>query len=277
MQSAQVKRVAPLPFEPLVSLWRHRELYRRILTRDIQSAFRGSVLGLAWVVVIPLVLVAIYTFVFGVVLGSSWPTPTGSRYEAPLIYFAGIMVFSFFMEIISRAPNHIRENRTYVTKVIFPVDILCWVLAGTALFKFCVNLALLLVFIVMVSGAFPLKALLLPLLLAPFALMTVGIAFILASVGAFIRDLTHALQALAPIILFVSPVFYPIEQVPEPFRFLYWLNPLGFVLEGARGLLFFDRGIPPWPYLAYWLAAIAVFSLGYAFFRRLRPGFADVV
>lgn len=262
---------------PFLSLWRHRELYRRVLVRDIQASFRGSALGTAWVVLIPLVMVAVYTFVFGAVLKSSWSTSTSSPYQVPLIFFSGLMVFGFFMEVVMRAPNYIRDNKTYVTKIIFPIDILCWVLVGTALFKFCVNLTLLLLFLAIFGGGLSWETLLLPLLMLPFILLIVGAAWILAAIGAFIRDLSHALQALGPIIMFISPVFYSVAQVPEPFRPLYFLNPLTFMLESARDLLFFERVFSFQAYLVFAVAACSIFVLGYMFFQKVRPGFADVV
>lgn len=272
-----ISTTATLPFEPFRSLWRHRGLFRRVLVRDIQSSFRGSILGLAWIVVIPLALVAVYSFVFGRILNSTWAIQPRTPYEVPLIYFTGLMVFGFFMEIITRATTHIRDQKTYVTKIIFPVDILCWVLVGTALFKFLVNLVLLLTFITLLTGTFPVKAMLLPLLMVPFVLLTVGLAWILAAIGAFIRDLSHALQALGPIIMFISPVFYAAAQIPEAARPFYFINPLTFMLEGTRGILFFDQAFSIQGFLAYSAAAIVMFTFGYAFFQRLRPGFADVV
>ncbi|MFU0507341.1 ABC transporter permease [Pseudaminobacter sp. NGMCC 1.201702] len=262
---------------PFRSLWRHRELYRRVLLRDIQATYRGSVLGLAWIVLIPLFLVTIYTFVFGAVLHSTWVGATRSPFEVPLIFFTGLTVFSFFMEVISRATNHIRDNRTYVTKIIFPVDILCWVLVGTALFKLCVNLFLLLVFLVFVTGQLPLGVFLLPILIVPFVLLTLGMAWILAAVGAFVRDLSHVLQALAPIIMFISPVFYSVQQVPEGFQAAYFLNPLTFMLESTRNLLFFDTVFSARDFVIYMAASLIVFVVGYSFFQKLRPGFSDVI
>jgi len=266
-----------LPLQPFVSLWHNRQLFRRVLVRDIQSAFRGSVLGIAWIVVIPLALVAVYSFVFGRVLNSTWAIQPRTPYEVPLIFFTGLTVFGFFMEVVIRATTHIREQKTYVTKIIFPVDILCWVLVGTALFKFMVNLVLLLTFITLLTGGFPVKVLLLPVLMLPFILLTVGLAWILAGIGAFIRDLSHALQALGPIIMFISPVFYAVAQIPEAARPFYFINPLTFVLESARGLLFFDQVFSWQGYAIYSAIAVAIFVAGYAFFQRLRPGFADVV
>lgn len=262
---------------PAGLLWRHKHLFRRLLVRDIEQTFRGSVLGLAWIVVIPLVMVAAYTFVFVRVLGTTWPRPTATPYDVPLIYFAGLTTFGFFMEVVMRAPNCLRDNETYVTKVIFPLDILPFVLAGTALFRAAINLTLVLVFMLVVHGGLPAGVLLLPVIFLPFAAMAVGFGWILAAVGVFVRDLNHALQALAPVIIFVSPVFYSADQVPAAIRPFYALNPMTFVLESVRDALFFGGGIRPGGYLAYCAAAALIFSVGYLFFNRLRPGFADVI
>lgn len=264
-------------WQPLETLLRNRQLYRRVLVRDIQSLFRGSALGLAWIVVIPLVLVAIYTFVFGMVLSSTWSMGTRTRLEVPLLFFTGLTVFGFFMEVVGRSPNFIHENRVYVKKILFPLDILPWVLIGTALFKFAINFALLLVFLAIFTGGLPAKALLLPLVLLPFVAMTAGLAWALACIGTYVRDLPHAIQALAPIIMFVSPIFYAVEQVPEPFRSFYYANPLTFVLESVRGVLFFDTAPSATGLLAFAAAALLVYAAGYALFQRARPGFADVV
>ena len=266
-----------LLFDPLASLWRHRQLYRRLLNRDILATVRGSVLGLAWVVLIPLILVTIYTFIFGVVLSSTWSAPTSTPLEVPLIFFAGLGLFGFFMEVISRSPAAVRDNDVYVKKVVFPLDMLAWVLVGTSLFKYLINFALLLFFLLLLTGGIPAKVLLVPVLLLPFLIMTLGIAWMFAAIGTYVRDLTHFIQALGPIILFGSPVFYAVQQVPESFRWIYMLNPLSFILESLRSLLFFDTMFSFLELAAYTLVAIIVYATGFAFFQRLRPGFADVV
>lgn len=274
------RMVSNLPFlfaEPFLSPWRHRQLFRRVLSRDIEATFRGSAFGLAWIVLIPLALVVIYSFVFGVILNAKWATPVQTPYDVPLIYFCGIMVFSFFMEPIIRATTFIREQRAYVTKIIFPVELLGWVLIGTSLFKFCVNLTLLLAAITVVHGAFPVHALMIPVLMLPLLLMTIGVVWFLAGIGAFVRDLAHALQALGPIIMFISPIFYSAAQIPAAYRSWFFANPLTFFLESMRGLLFFDTPFDWGSYLIYLGVALVVALSGFAFFQRLRPGFADVV
>lgn len=262
------------PFRPLFS---NRELFWQLLLRDIQSSVRGSVLGIGWIVLTPLVLVAIYTFVFGVVLQSAWVSKTDSSLEVPLIYFTGLMVFSFFMEIITRAPEYIRANKTYVTKIVFPVEVLDWILVGTAAFKLAASATLLTVFLVLVLGRFPTGMLAAPLVIAPLVVLCAGLAWFISAVGTYVRDLNQLLLAIGPVLMFVSPIFYSVEQVPENFRAVFWANPLTWVLETLRGLLFFNQGIDWQGYALYWVAAIAVFAAGFGFFQRARTGFADVI
>lgn len=265
------------PLRPFTSLAARWQLFRRVLFRDLESSFRGSALGLVWIVLIPLVMVALYTFVFGVVMQSAWATPTASPLEVPLIYFCGLTVSGFLLEVINRSPNYIRGHASYVKKVIFPLDLLVWVLVGTATVKLLIGLALLAVALSWLGGGPAWSILVLPIVLAPFGLLMMGVAWILSAVGTYVRDLGHFLQVVSPIVMFVSPVFYGLDQVPEAARPFYLLNPLTFVLENARRVLFLDGGVDWAGYGLYWAVAIVVFTLGHAFFERARPGFADVV
>ena len=255
----------------------HRSLVWQLLKRDLHANVRASILGLGWIIITPLVLVAIYTFVFGVVLESAWFSRAGNPLEVPLIYFTGLIAFSFFMEVITRAPDFIRANKTYVTKIVFPVEVLDWVLVGTALLKLAASLVLLTVFLAIVKGGLPAGLLAVPLVLLPFVLLTTGLAWFLSAVGTYVRDLNQLLLAIGPVLMFISPIFYSIDQMPEAFRPFFWANPLTFVLETLRSLLFFDGGIAWQAYGLYWIGALAVFTGGFAFFRRARPGFADVI
>ena len=262
---------------PFSTLYTHRELFVRLLKRDIQSSFRGSALGLLWVVITPLVLVGIYSFVFGVILKSSWAVQTQTALDVPLLYFTGLMFFSFFMEILSRSPDFIRQNKSYVTKMIFPVEIMDWVLIGTATFKLVIALTLLILFMVLLTGRLPLTVLQVPILLFPFLMMMVGIAWVISALGTFIRDFSHVFTAIGPVLLFVSPVFYTVEQVPDVAQPFYYINPVTYIVESLRGVLFFDRTIS-WPaYGAYFLVSMLLMVGGFKFFQRVRPGFADVI
>lgn len=261
----------------LTGLAARANLFLRLAQRDIESQFRGSMLGLGWVVLIPASLVAIYSFVFGKILNVEWVVPTGNRFDVPMIYFFGISLFAFFMEVIARAPRSLHDNATYVTKVLFPLDMLVWIIITSAMAKLLVNLAIVVLLTCLFgSGAQP-GMLLLPAWVVALVILTAGIGYALAALGAYIRDLTHLLQAIGPVLVFMSPVFYALSQVPPAYRPIYHLNPLTLPLENGRSLLF-PHQPPLWgSFPAYILAAAAILWLGRALFARLRPGFVDVV
>jgi len=265
------------PGAPFLLLVQHRHLVWALLKRDLQSSIRGSILGLAWFVITPLVMVAIYTFVFGVILKSTWLTETGNPLEVPLIYFCGLTVFSFFMEVITRAPEYLRANRTYVTKIVFPIEILDLIIVGVALIKLVSSLLLLGIFLLLVTGAIPAYFLLIPLIIFPLIMFVSGLAWFITALGTYLRDVNQLLVALGPILMFISPIFYSIAQIPEGLRFIFWLNPLTFTLETLRGMLFFETA-PDWGgYGLFCAASYLVMISGFSFFQRVRRGFADVI
>lgn len=262
---------------PLATVFVHWDLFARLLVRDLQAGVRGSILGAAWIVISPLVLVAVYTFVFGAVLDSAWTAGAPSPLEVPLIYYVGIAVFGFFMEILLRAPEAIRVNKTYVTKIVFPVEVLDWILVVSAAAKLGVSLALILGFLAIVAGGIPVAVLWIPWIVLPSVLLGVGLAWFVSGVGTYVRDVGPALVALAPVLMFMSPIFYSVDQVPEGVRWVYAMNPATFVIESLRDVLFFERGLSLADYSGYWLGSLAVFYSGYWFFSRARRGFADVI
>ena len=234
-------------------------------------------MGLAWIVISPLAMVAIYTFVFGAILDSAWTVGNPEPLEVPLIYLTGLVIFGFFMEVMLRAPDYIRVNKTYVTKIVFPIELLDLVLVGSAAAKLLVSYVLIVVFLALVTGQIPMAALLLPFIVLPFAILATGLAWFISAFGTYVRDAGHAMIAFAPALMFMSPIFYSVKQVPQSVRWLYNINPLTFVIESTRGILFFDRGMTLSAYVYYWCGALIVFFFGYWFFARARRGFADVL
>lgn len=262
---------------PLTTIFANWDLFTRLLVRDLQATVRGSMLGLAWIVISPLAMVAIYTFVFGTILDSAWKIGSPKPLEVPLIYLTGLIVFGFFMEVLLRAPDYIRANKTYVTKIVFPIELLDWVLVGAAAAKLLVGFALIVVFVTLVTGKVPVATLQLPFIVLPFLILSMGLAWFISALGTFVRDAGHALIAFAPALMFVSPIFYSVEQVPQSFRWAYGFNPMTFVIESTRGVLFFEQGMTFSAYASYWCAALIVFFFGYWFFDKARRGFADVL
>lgn len=266
-----------MPQQAFAQAWRHRGLVLRLARKELAVRLKGSVLGWAWLAAAPLVMLVVYTLVFTSVLKIGPAAGADGPGAYPLFIFSGLVLFQVFAELALRAPNLLHENASYIKKVIFPVEILAWVALARSLIAGGVSLALLFAFYVALRGAPPLAALLLPLLLALFAMAMLGVVWLLAAAGAFLRDLSHLLASLMPVLMFVSPIFYSMGDVPEPLRSIAYLNLLAVFIEAMRALLF--AGIlPSWPLLAAMAAVpVLLFWLGFAVFARYRARFADVV
>ncbi len=260
---------------PVLTCVRHRHLIRRVVRREIEQRYRGSFLGVLWTLITPLLMLAVYTFVFSQVFHSGW---SGEATRAPfaLILFAGLIVFGILAEPLNRAPALMLENVSYIKKVVFPLDILAWVALASNLFHAAVSLAIWLVIHLLFVGVPPWTAILLPLVLLPLCLFTLGATWLLASLGVFLRDLRQVVPVLTTMLMFLSPIFFP-RTAAGRYEVLMTLNPLAGILDLARDVLVFGR-LPDWRLwsillLASWLT----FTLGHVAFQRLRRGFADVV
>ncbi|MER9301483.1 ABC transporter permease [Mesorhizobium sp. M0496] len=258
------------------------ELTMTLIRREIAGRYRGSALGLLWSLLNPLFMLAVYTFVFGVVMKSRWTTPdqqsvAHSTGEYAVILFSGLIVFQFFAEMVSLSPGLIVANANYVKKIVFPIQILPVVSAGAALFHAAVSLLVLLVFAYVVFGNIPRTAVLAPVVFAPLILLVLGIAWILASIGVYFRDMNQIVAPLVTATLFLSPVFFQRAALPAWLQPWLSLNPLAIPVESFRNAVIF--GVPPdWAALGYYsLVAIIVVFLGYQFFQKTCRGFSDVL
>ncbi len=196
------------------SPWRHRELLVSMVQREVIGRYRGSIMGLLWSFLNPLFMLLVYTFVFSMMFKLRWPQGSGSRSEFALLVFAGLLVFNVFAECVGRAPGLIIANANYVKKVMFPLEILPWVVLGAVLFHTLASLLIWLVFHLLFFGFPPLTSLLLPLVLLPLVLFTLGISWLLASLGVYLRDVGQIVGVLTTALMFVSAIF----TRPAPFR-----------------------------------------------------------
>ncbi len=259
------------------SLWSHRQLIVRMSQREVIGRYRGSVLGLVWSFLTPLFMLAIYTFVFSVVFRARWGTGDESRTQFAVVLFAGLIVHTLFTEVINRAPQLILGNVNYVKKVVFPLEILPVVQLSAAFFHFLVSVGVLLAAKLVFTGSIPLSSLLLPAVILPFMALTLGLAWGLASLGVFARDVGQTIGLITQVMLFMSPVFFPIESLPAALRPWMQLNPLTFIIGQVREVLVWGHG-PNWSgLLLYSLVSVAVAWLGFAWFQKTRKGFADVL
>jgi lipopolysaccharide transport system permease protein len=265
------------PQRILTSLIDNTSLVGQLTRREIGARYRGSVLGFAWSFVTPMLMLAIYTFVFSVVFQTRWHTSLDSRFDFALILFAGLIVFSLFSECFGRAPSLLLENPSYIKRIVFPLEALAWVVVLNALFNALVSFGILLAAYVALVGLPPLTVLWLPLVLAPLLLLNLGLVWFLASTGIYIRDVRQFVAVILPVLMFASPLFYPVSALPATFRGYVRFNPLAVAMEQVRDITLFGTH----PDLL-WLAVAFVLSLalawgGLAWFLVTKRGFADVI
>ncbi|MDD1633271.1 MAG: ABC transporter permease [Methylococcaceae bacterium] len=246
--------------------------------RDVIGRYKGSVLGLLWSFVNPIFLLTIYTLVFSVVFKARWGSgEPESRTQFAVLLFVGMIVHSLFSETLVRAPRIILANVNYVKKIVFPLEILPVVAMGASVFHTVVSVLVLAGALVLLNGFLPWTAVFLPLVLFPLIVFSLGVAWALASLGVFLRDVAQPIELAMTILLFASPVFYPVSALPEHVRPWLMLNPLTFIIEQARGVLIYGK-LPYAPgLLIYLLVSLAVAWVGYAWFQKTRKGFANVL
>lgn len=269
------------PFAMSANLWRNRHIARQLARRDIIGRYRSSSLGMLWSLITPLVQLCVYTFLFGVVMKARWGkggTDEGMATFA-LTMFSGMIVYFLFSEVVNRAPMMVAENPNYVKKVVFPVEALALSSMLTALFNFAVSLLvwILFWFIVKISPP-PWTIVYLPAVLLPLCLFTLGISWLLGSLGVFVRDLGHATLLVTQILMYMTPVFYDMSVLEGKwFANVMRVNPLTQVIEDARKVMMYGQ-VPDWTLWIFSLVVAAcVALLGYTFFMKSKRAFGDVL
>lgn len=261
---------------PLASLLVHRELIWQLGFREILGKYKGSFLGLLWSLFNPLLLLAIYTFVFTQVFKARWVEGETTG-EFAIALFIGLIIHGFFAECVTRAPGLVIGNPSYVTKVIFPLEILPFPSVMAALFHTAASVVILLLAQLLVAGSVPWTAWLFPLILAPLVVQVVAFSWVLAALAVYVRDVAQTVSILVTALLFLSPVFFPLQSLPAYMQGIARWNPLTIPIEASRQVLLWGQW-PDWRLLAmYALASLAVAWIGFALFQKSRRGFADVL
>lgn len=265
------------PFALLKSLIANRELVQSMVKREIVGRYRGSVMGLMWSFFNPVLMLSVYTFVFSVVFKARWQGGSDSKTEFALIVFAGLMMFNLFAESINRSPTLILGNVSYVKKVVFPLELLAIISFCSTVFHFLVSLLVWLIFYCVFFGIPPLTICWLPIILIPLALNTLGLSWFLASLGVYVRDVAQFVSVLLTVLMFLSPIFYPISSLPEQYHWFMNINPLTFVVEQARGAMIFGHSMNVTDWLIQTAFSSLIACLGLYWFQKTRRGFADVI
>lgn len=256
----------------------NRQLIWQMTQREVIGRYKGSFMGLAWSFFHPILMLSVYTFVFSVVFTARWGVGEGlGKTGFAVILFVGMIIHGLFAECINRAPGLILSNVNYVRKVVFPLEILPMVAMLSALFQAAVSIAVLLVAVAILDGFLYWTVWLLPLVLLPLIFITLGFAWMLASLGVFTRDISQITGIMTMVMMFLSPIFYPISALPQAYQPWIMINPLTFIIEQARHVLLGGR-LPDWQGLAvYSLISLSVAWAGFWWFQKTRKGFADVL
>lgn len=252
------------------------ELLLGLVKREVLGRYRGSLFGVAWSLLSPLLMLGVYTLAFHELLGARWPGMQGRSGFAVMV-FTGMLLHGLIAEVLVRSPVAVAGQPNYVKKMVFPLTVLPLVTVGASLFHAGLGLVILAAFAILGEPGLQWTTLLLPMILVPYLVQLAGLAWILAAIGVYVRDIAQLGGLLATVLLFLSPVFYPLSAIPPKYAGVIALNPLTFVVESARGLLFDGRLPAATEYVVYCLASVAFAALGLWVFRRLRPGFGDVL
>lgn len=265
--------------DALKSLWTNRQLVAALFRRQLTGRFQGSILGRLWLLLAPLIMLSIYALVFGEILQAKWQL--GNQGESlasfALILFSGLFVHQFFGECMGSAPHLILGNPNFVKKIIFPLEILPWIHTLVAGIQALFSLAVLLGAVVLLGGQAYWEWMVLPLVYLPLVLVSLGVAWLLAALGVFLRDLQQIVGFVSSALLFLSPVFYPMSMLPERLQFLVYVNPLIIIIEESRKVIFSGL-MPDWRLLIGYTAVALPFMLfSLWFFQRCKRLFADVM
>ena len=246
--------------------------------REVIGRYKGSIIGLGWSFINPVLMLAVYTFVFSFVFKARWGiSDEESNTSFAIVLFVGLIIHSLFAEVANRAPGLILGNISYVKKVVFPLEILPIVTMGASLFHGIISMSVLLSVMAILNGFLHWTSILIPLVLLPLVLVTLGIAWMLASLGVFLRDVGQTIGIITTVMLFLAPVFYPISVLPEKYQIYLFINPLTFIIEQSRLVLIYGQ-FPNWEGLAiYSSISLFVAWFGYWWFQKTRKGFADVL
>lgn len=254
-----------------------RSLLWQFARRDVLGRYRGSLLGLTWSFLTPLLMLGVYSFVFVGVFRASWPGSSKGGLEFALQVFAGLLVFNLFAEVASKAPNLIVEQPNLVKKVVFPIELLSWVIVLSGIFHLLISVGTLLLVLLFARGAVPLSALSLPLVLLPFIPVLLGLGWFFSAIGVFVRDVGPVMTMVVSLTMFMSPIFYSVASLDVAWQFWMGLNPLTLIIEQVRSVLLQGQW-PDWSALGiYGVVACLFAAVGATFFQVTRKGFADVL
>ena len=267
-----------MPWRIVRDLRRHGSLILQFTKRDVLVRYRGSYLGVFWSLLRPLCTLAVFGVVFGYIFQSRLSNdPNESKVDFAMALFCGLSMLDFISECLGRAPTLILMNSNYVTKVVFPLEVLPVSVAVAAIVHLIVSLIPLAAAYLVVHHTLHMTALYIPLIVIPLFFLGLGIAWLFSSLGVFIRDINSLVPVLLLILMYCSAIFYRMSKVPPQLRFIVHYNPLAVLVDNLRDVFMWGLPVDWGQFGLMTLVCFAIMLVGYAFFMRTKSAFADVI
>lgn len=261
----------------LATLWSRRDLALQLAKRDVIGRYRGSFFGMAWSLFNPLLMLVVYTLFFTQVFQARWGAQAGGKAVFATALFVGLIVHGIVAESASKSAAVLTSNPNFVKKIVFPLEVLPWVTVLAAIFHGLLSVLILLAGVVVLGDGLHWSIFLWPLMLLPIALLSAGMAWLLSGAAVYFRDVGQIVGVLVTVLLFTSPVFFPVDMLPPTFARIIAINPLTFPIEQSRELLLWGGAMDWIRYGRYTAFVLAFAWISHALFNRAKRGFADVL
>lgn len=250
----------------------YKDLFIQLTLREIKAKYKQSLLGYAWVIIVPLVNLLVLSIVFSYFFKVS----TGSI-PYPIYLFVALVPWIFTANSISFATSSIVANNSLITKIYLPREIFPLAAVAAKFIDLLLTALILAIFLVAFGGSFYLSLIYIPVILLVQLILTVGLAFFLSATNAFFRDIENVLGVFLTMWMYLTPIIYPPELIPSHLQFFFNLNPMAGIINAYRGAIFY--GITPFNPSFFSAAAISImiFVFGYAYFKNRAKYFADVI
>lgn len=261
----------------LKTLYQNSYLLKQLVRQDIRQKYQGSALGMLWSLIVPILMLAIYTFMFSEVFQAKWDMDTSDKYQFVLMLFCGLSVFNMVGEVMGRATALMASNVNYVKKVIFPLEMLPVVIMISALFNCIISFMILILVRMLIYHSISKTIYLLFPALVPLIILTTGLGLLISAISVYLKDVGNVISVIITILMYMSPVFFPLSSVPENFRVVCGINPMTYIIENFRNIVLYEKSLD-WKFFGIsCLVSVCIYLLGEAVFRRAKEGFADVL
>lgn len=261
----------------LKTLYKNSYLLKQLVKKDIQQKYQGSVLGILWSFLVPILMLVIYTFVFSEVFQAKWDIDTSDKYEFALVLFCGLSAFNLVGEVMNRSTVLIASNTNYVKKVIFPLEMLPVVITLSSLFTCVISFAILIMAKLLLYHNVSKTLYMVFLMFIPLVILAVALSLIISAVSVYLKDIGNAISVIVTVLMYLSPVFFPLSAVPESFRGICEINPMTYIIENFRNVVLYGNSINWKFYGISCLVSLSLYWIGKAVFMRAKEGFADVL